>query len=95
MSAREERGGDRPGRSRVQVLQQFSTSSPEADLPKTMGRMWTRLASTGDPNGPGLPNWPLYEPARDPYIVFATPPKTGQMLHSANCDFWDSALPPP
>ncbi len=31
---------------------------------------WVRFAATGDPNGPGLPTWPLYHVATDPYLEF-------------------------
>ncbi len=31
---------------------------------------WTNFAKTGDPNGPGLPHWPRYQPASDGIMDF-------------------------
>ena len=32
-------------------------------LSRQMASYWTNFAKTGDPNGPGLPQWPQYQPA--------------------------------
>ena len=41
-------------------------------LSATIQGYWTNFAKTGNPNGPGLPAWPRYEPTKRPYIEFTT-----------------------
>jgi para-nitrobenzyl esterase len=33
---------------------------------------WVNFAKTGDPNGPGLPTWPLYKTSSDQLLNFTT-----------------------
>jgi len=55
-------------------------------LSATMIRQWTRFAATGDPNGPGLPRWPRYDSATDPYLELGTTLKTGKGFRKAQLD---------
>jgi carboxylesterase type B len=53
----------------------------DLQLSATLRRTWARFAANGDPNGPGLPRWPAFDPATEPYIEFGTRIRAGRAWH--------------
>lgn len=51
-----------------------ATDRPWTDVDRhiaqVMSSAWVRFAKTGNPNGPGLPLWPVYDLKRDRVMVF-------------------------
>jgi para-nitrobenzyl esterase len=47
------------------------TPTPEDQaVARTVNTYWANFAKTGDPNGQGLPNWPLFSPGKDEILEF-------------------------
>jgi para-nitrobenzyl esterase len=42
----------------------------DKEVAKIMNTYWTNFAKTGNPNGGGLPNWPVYDPKKNELIEF-------------------------
>ncbi|XP_045149844.1 carboxylesterase 3 [Echinops telfairi] len=64
----------------------------EKQLSLTMMAQWTQFARTGDPNGVGLPSWPLFTQSEQ-YLQISPEPRTGQKLRGAWMQLWAEMLP--
>jgi para-nitrobenzyl esterase len=45
-------------------------SGEDAQIAKQANTYWSNFAKTGNPNGPGLPDWPQYQPSSDIIMNF-------------------------
>jgi para-nitrobenzyl esterase len=66
-----------------------TAAADDLRLSALMMRTWARFAATGDPNGPGLPQWPHYERRTDPYLEFGTVIRAGAAFRKAQLDAID------
>jgi para-nitrobenzyl esterase len=77
------------------VLGGAYTASDRA-LSDAMVGYWTNFARAGDPNGPGLPAWPTFDPASRAYMRFATAytadASVGHGLRQSACSAFEHKL---
>jgi para-nitrobenzyl esterase len=56
-------------------------------LSRLMSMYWTNFAKTGDPNGPGLPHWPVYAPTQFEVMHLSFHPGAEPDAHRARYEF--------
>jgi carboxylesterase type B len=59
-------------------------------LSDIMSSYWVNFATTGDPNGTGLPKWPVYREDSDIALELGNEIKPRPQLHKPELDFLDS-----
>ncbi len=63
----------------------------DRELSQQMSQYWVNLATTGNPNGEGLPEWPIYDRASEAAIHFATDGTAAtSKVREAKLDLFDS-----
>nr|XP_012323693.1 cocaine esterase isoform X1 [Aotus nancymaae] len=64
----------------------------EEQLSRKMMKYWANFARNGNPNGEGLPHWPLFD-QEERYLQLNLQPAVGQALKAHRLQFWKKALP--
>lgn len=59
-------------------------------LSDTMARYWVNFASTGDPNGAKLPQWPRYNPQQPTTAIFKDGIRIDRVPDLATLQFWNA-----
>jgi carboxylesterase type B len=62
----------------------------DLQLSATLQQTWTRFATNGDPNGSGLPRWPAFDRATEPYLEFGTGISAARAWHQQQLDALES-----
>ncbi|XP_058135864.1 cocaine esterase isoform X2 [Dasypus novemcinctus] len=70
----------------------FEVTEEEEMLSRRMMKYWTNFARNGNPNGQGLPHWPVFNQEKQ-YLQLSTQPTVGQALKAHRLQFWTKTLP--
>ncbi|HUE87023.1 MAG TPA: carboxylesterase family protein [Vicinamibacterales bacterium] len=70
----------------------YAYTDVDRGLADAMSAYWVNFITTGNPNGNGLPEWPAYSLATEPYLEFGATIRTGNHLLKRELDFLERAL---
>jgi para-nitrobenzyl esterase len=60
----------------------------ESGLADSMMSYWVRFAQTGNPNGAGYKDWPVYDAEGDLTMLFDLENSVAEEVHKQDCTFW-------
>jgi len=70
-------------------LASFDPTPEDKALTDAMSNYWVNFAATGDPNGPGLPEWPAYHSKSGAYMRFGDTVGSDIHLLEKESDFFE------
>jgi len=70
----------------------YAYTDRDRTLADAMSSYWVNFITTGDPNGTGLPEWPAYSLATEPYLELGATIRAGHHLLERELDFLERAL---
>ncbi|XP_007457370.1 PREDICTED: cocaine esterase [Lipotes vexillifer] len=70
----------------------FQLTEEEELLSRKMMKYWANFARNGNPNGEGLPHWPVFN-QEEQYVQLNTQPAVGRALKAHRLQFWTKTLP--
>jgi carboxylesterase type B len=68
----------------------YRPSDNDRAVQRSVVGYWTRMVTTGNPNGDSDPEWPAYSPENDAYLEIGVTAAAKAGPASAHCDFWDT-----
>lgn len=86
--------GSPHGQDVAYVFMHLDKSKPETtksdlEISEAMGTYWTNFAKYGDPNGPGVPEWPAFSDANPQVMVLGPIPHTGSVPSAESLEVLD------
>jgi len=72
------------------VPREWAWTEMDRDFARLISRYWVNFAATGDPNGPGLPEWPVFDPKTDSVLYFDKTVERGPIPNQKYYAFWDA-----
>ena len=67
----------------------------DQELAELMSAYWVNFATTGNPNGDGLPEWPVWNNDREPYLELGDEVRPGAGWRREACELYDRLLRAP
>ncbi|XP_053459643.1 cocaine esterase-like isoform X4 [Nycticebus coucang] len=71
---------------------QLEITEEEELLSRKMMKYWANFARNGNPNGDGLPHWPVFD-QEEQYLQLDIQPTVGRALKAHRLQFWTKTLP--